>query len=107
MRAARVAGRAARSLWSTLAAIGDARLRREDDLRARAGRFRAAAAELCAIHGFEVVLRGSFPTGGAIVVANHVSYLDPIVIASRVACAPISKGEVAGWPVIGAAGKSL
>lgn len=103
----RAAVRAARSLWSTLAAIGDARLRRDDDVRSRAGRFRAAAAELCAIHGFEVVLRGWFPTGGAIVVANHVSYLDPIVIASRVACAPISKGEVARWPVIGTAARSL
>jgi 1-acyl-sn-glycerol-3-phosphate acyltransferase len=103
----KAAVRAARSLWSTLAAIGDARLRRDDDVRARAGRFRAAAAELCAIHGFDVVMRGSFPSGPAIVVANHVSYLDPIVIASRVACAPISKGEVADWPVIGAAGRSL
>lgn len=107
MRAARVASRAARSLWSTLAAIGDARLRRDEDTRSRAGRFRAAAAELAEIHGLEVVLRGSFPIGGAILVANHVSYLDPIVIASRVACAPISKGEVAAWPVIGAAGRSL
>jgi len=105
--AARVGRRVARALWSTLAAIGDARLRREDDTRARAGRFRAAAAELGDIHDLAITLRGSFPVGPAILVANHVSYLDPIVIASRVACSPISKGEVAGWPIIGTAGRTL
>ncbi|WP_222871312.1 lysophospholipid acyltransferase family protein [Nonomuraea sp. PA05] len=41
-------------------------------------------------------------TGGAgeLVVANHVSWLDPLVVAATVPSRPLAKQEVAGWPVI-------
>ena len=43
----------------------------------------------------------------AILVANHLSYIDPITIASVVPCAPIAKGEIAEWPLIGEAIREL
>src|SRR6185436_14021215 len=40
-------------------------------------------------------------------VANHLSYLDPIVIGAQIPVAPIAKGEVASWPLIGSVASSL
>ncbi|MFG1703108.1 lysophospholipid acyltransferase family protein [Nonomuraea sp. M3C6] len=37
---------------------------------------------------------------GALVVANHVSWLDPLVIAATVPSRPLAKREIAGWPVV-------
>jgi len=36
-----------------------------------------------------------------VVVANHVGYLDPLVISSLLPCLSIAKGETRGWPLIG------
>jgi 1-acyl-sn-glycerol-3-phosphate acyltransferase len=48
-----------------------------------------------------------FPDRPCVLVANHVSYLDPLVILSQVAAAPIAKAEVADWPMIGPAARAL
>ncbi|PZG03799.1 lysophospholipid acyltransferase family protein [Nonomuraea aridisoli] len=37
---------------------------------------------------------------GTLVVANHVSWLDPLVLAAVVASRPLAKREVGGWPVV-------
>ncbi|RSN12515.1 1-acyl-sn-glycerol-3-phosphate acyltransferase [Nonomuraea sp. WAC 01424] len=37
---------------------------------------------------------------GALVVANHVSWLDPLVIAAALPSRPLAKREIAGWPVV-------
>lgn len=105
-RARRAASRIARAAFSTLATIGRAR-GAGGSPRDHAERLRAALAEIVAIHGLAVAVRGAWPAGPAVLVANHVSYLDPLVIGARVACAPIAKGEVASWPVIGTAARAL
>lgn len=51
--------------------------------------------------GFEVEAEGPTPPPGALLAANHLSYLDPIVVASVVRCVPISKADLASWPVFG------
>ena len=51
--------------------------------------------------------RRSCRRGPRVIVANHVSYLDPIAIARGAAVRPIAKGEVAGWPIVGAAAREL
>ncbi|MBF8189609.1 1-acyl-sn-glycerol-3-phosphate acyltransferase [Nonomuraea sp. K274] len=38
--------------------------------------------------------------GGVLVVANHVSWLDPLVIAATLPSRPLAKREVADWPVV-------
>jgi 1-acyl-sn-glycerol-3-phosphate acyltransferase len=52
-------------------------------------------------HGIEVEQDGAPPPGAVLLACNHVSWLDPIVVASFMPCAPISKLEVRGWPVVG------
>jgi 1-acyl-sn-glycerol-3-phosphate acyltransferase len=42
------------------------------------------------------------PSGSApLVVANHVSWLDPLVMAAVLPCRPLAKREVRAWPVVG------
>jgi 1-acyl-sn-glycerol-3-phosphate acyltransferase len=36
-----------------------------------------------------------------IVVANHLSYLDPIVLGGELPCTAVAKREIEGWPVLG------
>ncbi len=45
-------------------------------------------------------VNGPLPVGG-LVVSNHLSYLDILVLSATVPCAFISKSEVARWPIIG------
>jgi 1-acyl-sn-glycerol-3-phosphate acyltransferase len=106
-RLRRVARRTGRGLAATLVAIGRARLARGEDPRARAERLRGALAEVGGVHDLAIAVRGAWPDRPAVLVANHVSYLDPLAIASQLPCAPIAKGEVAGWPIIGAAARAL
>ncbi|NUP64995.1 MAG: 1-acyl-sn-glycerol-3-phosphate acyltransferase, partial [Nonomuraea sp.] len=40
------------------------------------------------------------PGAGALVVANHISWLDPLVIAAAVPSRPLAKHEIARWPVV-------
>ncbi|MFA5082138.1 MAG: 1-acyl-sn-glycerol-3-phosphate acyltransferase, partial [Hydrogenophilaceae bacterium] len=61
------------------------------------------ARRLLGVVGVRVVSRGRPPTvrgGGALIVANHVSWLDIYLIHSHLPARFISKAEVRGWPVI-------
>jgi len=102
----RAARRIARAMFASLEAIGSARLAR-GGIRERAGRLHAACATVAAIHEIRVDVRGVWPKGPAVLVANHVGYLDAIVIAAALPIAPIAKTEVATWPVIGGAAREM
>lgn len=100
---ARVAGlglTVAEALWRARGAAraGDAAAVR----RAQADVLGRAAARTLAVHGVTVRVAGPRPPPGALLVANHVSYLDPLVVAQAVPCLPVSKAEVARWPLVGA-----
>jgi 1-acyl-sn-glycerol-3-phosphate acyltransferase len=56
---------------------------------------------LTTIMGVRVEVRGPVPARPFFLVANHVSYLDILVLGSRLGCTFISKHELAGWPVLG------
>lgn len=107
MRTWRVAGRAARTGFALFAAIGEVRLRAAVTRRGRAERMRGLLAEVAAIHGLRVAFTGALPDRPCVMVANHLSYLDPIAIASRVPCTALAKCEVASWPVIGTAASQM
>jgi len=102
----RTALRIGRFTVAVLDAIGRPRLAR-DGIAGRASRLHAACAEIATIHRLQLVIRGTWPTGPVVIVANHVSYLDPIAIAALLPCAPIAKSEVASWPMIGTAASQL
>lgn len=59
--------------------------------------FRLLAAALW----IRVSVRGAAPSRGCLVVANHVGYLDPLVVASRLPSRFLAKSEISRWPVIG------
>lgn len=78
-------------------------LARRPRARARAGAWITHLWARCFLPcmGVRLVRRGPLPPPGAMVVANHLSYLDIPVLA---ACCPtlfLSKAEIARWPVIG------
>lgn len=113
-----LATRAARRVTSLGATVGDLLLR---DAQPPAGgspaaRVRASAAvlqrtmqDLCETHGVFVDAVGlsRLPLGPAVFVANHLGYLDPIIIGAHVRVSPIAKAEIADWPVVGARAAAL
>lgn len=52
-------------------------------------------------HRFSVSVSGTVPAMPCVLIANHLSYLDPLILCSMVPAVPIAKSEVAGWPFIG------
>ena len=101
LRLRRIAGTASAALemagrLSFLRALEDA-----PDLRARASVLQLIARMLLRVHGIEVEERGTRPAGPALIVSNHVNYLDPLVVMASHPSLPIAKDEVRRWPVIG------
>jgi 1-acyl-sn-glycerol-3-phosphate acyltransferase len=58
---------------------------------------------VCRCLGIRSRVRGNPPPpgAGALIVANHVSWLDICVIGSEQRLCFVAKSEVAGWPVVG------
>jgi 1-acyl-sn-glycerol-3-phosphate acyltransferase len=75
--------------------------------RERALLLRDFFSQLCHLHGLEVVMSGARPCGEALLASNHLSYFDPIAIGSVIPCVPISKMDVASWPIIGTLAREL
>lgn len=79
----------------------------ELDAAGLAGRAQRTARALLSAHGVEIACTGPLPTAPAIMVTNHVSYLDPLVIAALAPCIAVAKGEIRGWPLFGAGLRAL
>lgn len=62
---------------------------------------------VCRILGVRVRVEGPPPRGAFLLVANHLSYLDVVVLGARMPCAFIAKSEIARWPVIGFLARSM
>jgi len=54
----------------------------------------------CRVLGIRVTTHGSMPTSG-LLVSNHLSYLDIVVISSIQPCVFVAKRDVASWPLFG------
>jgi len=55
----------------------------------------------CFEPGIQLTQHGATRPGPSLVVANHVSWLDVLVLASAGTMLPVAKAEVACWPIIG------
>lgn len=77
--------------------------------RAQAEQARWVAENMCALHGLRPALRGDLqlPEGPCVVVANHITYFDPLVLGSLLPLSAIAKREVLDWPLIGALSRKL
>ncbi len=104
VRATRHIGRA---LFDALAELGSIRMAPPRDARDAAHRLAGALGAIARAHSIAVKVRGDIPRGTALVVANHVSYLDPLAILPLCPAIPVAKGEVSGWPLVGALGSAL
>jgi 1-acyl-sn-glycerol-3-phosphate acyltransferase len=65
------------------------------------------AARVADLHGFRTAWAGPLPPPGALLVCNHVSYLDPFAVLPLAPAIPLAKAEVAGWPLIGPSARAL
>jgi 1-acyl-sn-glycerol-3-phosphate acyltransferase len=70
--------------------------------RARAPLFRFWSRSLVRLLGITVDVHGAAPPPGVALVANHLSYLDIVVLGSLLDAVFVAKADVAGWPGIGA-----
>ncbi|HYC23313.1 MAG TPA: lysophospholipid acyltransferase family protein [Candidatus Bathyarchaeia archaeon] len=101
---ARTSRRAARTVLAVRAALRSVPRSAPGEAVALRGRVFALSrlfADVCALHGLKVVSSGPVPSGPVVLVANHVGYFDPLVLAGLVPCLPLAKREVSSWPLIG------
>lgn len=104
LRATRHVGR---GMFNALAELGSARMAPPRDAREAAHRLAGALGTIARAHELAVTVIGDVPRGPALVVANHVSYLDPLAILPVCPAAPVAKGEVMSWPIVGPIGHRL
>ena len=98
---------AGRGLFHALAELGAARMTPPRDARDAVHRLAGALGTISRAHEISVSVRGDIPRGAALVVANHVSYLDPLAILPLCPAAPLAKSEVKSWPLVGPIGTAL
>lgn len=53
------------------------------------------------ILGVELETFGTKPEESGLIVCNHRSYFDPIILLSQLIALPVGKAEVRNWPIIG------
>jgi 1-acyl-sn-glycerol-3-phosphate acyltransferase len=101
------ARRAAGLVVTTAALVLEGHVDRDASAAAIARRAERAARRLLSIHGVTVETTGEAPRAPAVLVTNHLSYLDPLVVAAVAPCIAIAKGEAERWPLIGVGLRAL
>jgi 1-acyl-sn-glycerol-3-phosphate acyltransferase len=56
---------------------------------------------LIVILGIRIIVYGEEPTVKGLLVSNHRSYFDPLLLLQKTLAFPVGKKEVASWPIIG------
>jgi len=59
------------------------------------------------ILGLNIDARCNAPAAPFLLVSNHLSYVDVVVLASRLECSFVAKKDVESWPIIGALCRSV
>lgn len=96
--AGRLAALLAVIAWSaTEYAVGG---RQRRDVEGKARWLQGVCRRALRVLAVDVESRGE-PTHGAVIVANHLSYLDILVIAALTPVVFVAKKEVRGWPIFG------
>lgn len=95
-----------RRSWERLGSAGaqlidDFAFPRPRGAQERARALSRACAAACRLHALETTVEGPLPSEPAILVCNHLGYVDPVVICAHVPCTPIAKSELSGWPLLG------
>ncbi|HEX72321.1 MAG TPA: 1-acyl-sn-glycerol-3-phosphate acyltransferase [Candidatus Hydrogenedentes bacterium] len=77
------------------------------DRRLRRTLLRLWARSFALIAGVRVIAHGAPPKPPMFLVANHLSYLDMLVIGHQTGCIFVSREDVQYWPILGFMAKSL
>lgn len=64
--------------------------------------FRLWSRALCRVFAVRVRVAGTAPAPPFVLVSNHVSYLDILVLGTRLPCVFVAKAEIDRWPLFGA-----
>lgn len=99
---------AARAVWlagellfaAVRLALASGRRSGDGSTLARARGMQSIARRLLRVVGVEISLQGAVPAEG-LLVSNHLSYLDILVLGSITPIVFVSKSEVRHWPVLG------
>lgn len=59
------------------------------------------------IMGLSIHIRNTPPVAPFLLISNHLSYVDIVVLASQLNCAFVAKSEVARWPILGFVSASM
>lgn len=97
------------SVYSVLFGLGRLLLSASPERRTlwRAWIFRRWSATLLKVMGVRQTVIGEPPQAPFFLVSNHLSYVDVLVLASRLHAVFVAKSEVASWPVFGPICRSL
>ena len=92
-----------RALVHAFAGLGTIRFSfSEDEPARREARVQSWSQRMLALLGVDLELRGQPPAGGPVLlVANHISWLDILVMNAARYCRFVSKSDVKRWPLIG------
>lgn len=63
---------------------------------------RSWARATCRILGIRLTVQGAAPRPPFLLVANHLGYVDALVLLSQLDCVFVARGDAAGWPLFGA-----
>jgi lyso-ornithine lipid O-acyltransferase len=87
--------------WQVFRALVALRHTAPAELQEKAGRLRELCRMVCDLHRIQVEVRGELPRAPAIIVANHLGYIDPVVLCSLLPLSPIAKSEISDWALVG------
>src|SRR5262245_6403438 len=73
----------------------------------RNGNFRGWARACSRLIGIVITVSNEPPKAPFLLVSNHLSYIDILVLAAQADCTFIAKAEVARWPLIGSLCRSM
>ncbi|MGD0632053.1 MAG: lysophospholipid acyltransferase family protein [Terracidiphilus sp.] len=105
MRAARRAVALVLTLAACVVRYWFGRLRGPYTLERRALWLQGCARLLMRSMGIQAIIQGQPPTHG-LVVANHLSYLDVVILSAAMPCFFVAKMEIDAWPFFGKAARS-
>jgi 1-acyl-sn-glycerol-3-phosphate acyltransferase len=69
--------------------------------------FRFWSRTLCRLVGARIALRGEAPEPPCLLVTNHLSYIDVLVLATALPARFVAKAEIRRWPLVGIISRSV
>lgn len=87
--------------WQVFRALVELRRIAPDELHSKAARLVELCRMVCDLHHLRVEVRGQLPSAPSIIVANHLGYIDPVVLCSLLPLSPIAKSEISDWALVG------